>query len=206
LTVMVCINLKHISKAFSGSWLFKDLNIEFAQPSHWVVLGANGSGKSTLLLMLCGFIKPSSGQITWTQHSQQLSEEAIPLNMAYCTPQLMLDEQLTVKEQVEFYFKFKPLKCNESITSVITNAQLYNHRNKAVHELSSGLKQRLKLALAFCSDTPVLCLDEPTSHLDQSGITWYTEALQKYSQNRILIVASNHNPSDFIANSAVIQL
>jgi len=53
------------------------------------------------------------------------------------------------------------------------------------------MKQRLKLALAFCSDTPMLMLDEPTANLDTQGIDWYLSLIQQFSRNRLTIICSN---------------
>ena len=53
------------------------------------------------------------------------------------------------------------------------------------------MKQRVKLALAFCADTPVLLLDEPTANLDQQGIDWYQSLIEKFSTNRLVIICSN---------------
>ena len=56
---------------------------------------------------------------------------------------------------------------------------------------SSGMKQRLKLALAFCSDTPMLMLDEPTSNLDKQGVEWYLGLVQQFAAGRLTIICSN---------------
>ncbi len=53
------------------------------------------------------------------------------------------------------------------------------------------MKQRLKLAIAFCSDTPMLMLDEPTSNLDTQGVDWYLNLVQKFASNRLTIICSN---------------
>ena len=62
---------------------------------------------------------------------------------------------------------------------------------KAIKYFSSGMKQRVKLALAVFSDTPLLLLDEPTSNLDEQGIAWYRSLISKYGVNRTLVVCSN---------------
>ena len=64
-------------------------------------------------------------------------------------------------------------------------------KNKLIKYFSSGMKQRLKLALAFCSDTPMLMLDEPTSNLDSQGVDWYLNLVQQFAENRLTIVCSN---------------
>ena len=64
-------------------------------------------------------------------------------------------------------------------------------RTKEVRFFSSGMKQRLKLALAVCSDTPVLLLDEPTTNLDLNAIDWYQHLVREYAGDRLVILASN---------------
>lgn len=59
------------------------------------------------------------------------------------------------------------------------------------------MKQRVRLALAILSDTPILFLDEPTSNLDKKGIDWYNELIQKYTSNPIVIVCSNHQKHEY---------
>ena len=53
------------------------------------------------------------------------------------------------------------------------------------------MKQRVKMALTFCSDTPMLMLDEPTANLDTQGIEWYLSLIQRFSANRLTIICSN---------------
>ena len=53
------------------------------------------------------------------------------------------------------------------------------------------MKQRLKLVLAICSDSPILLLDEPTTNLDTQGMNWYRDLIQTYGQNRLVVIASN---------------
>ncbi|MFT7427466.1 MAG: ABC-type multidrug transport system ATPase subunit [Algoriphagus sp.] len=65
------------------------------------------------------------------------------------------------------------------------------HADKMISQFSSGMKQRLKLGLALLSEVPIVLLDEPTSNLDRKGIEWYQDLIDKFGQNRILIVCSN---------------
>ena len=69
--------------------------------------------------------------------------------------------------------------------------QLGNELNKPIKYLSSGNKQRVKLALAFCTDSKILLLDEPTQNLDNRGLALYLNAIEKYTKERMVIVSSN---------------
>lgn len=92
---------------------------------------------------------------------------------------------------IDFHFKFKKYRpgIDKQVVADILNLQGSN--NKLIRYFSSGMKQRLKLALAFCSDTPMLMLDEPTSNLDNQGIDWYLSLIEQYSAGRLTIICSN---------------
>ena len=66
-------------------------------------------------------------------------------------------------------------------------------KDKEIRYFSSGMRQRLKLALAICSDSPILLLDEPTTNLDVQGVEWYRSLMQQYTEEspRLVIIASN---------------
>jgi len=89
---------------------------------------------------------------------------------------------------------FKPFIPGITVENVASIAYLGHVRDRAVIDLSSGMKQRLKLALAILSDTPMLLLDEPASNLDAAAIQRYRDLLQQHLRDRTLIVASNHQP------------
>ncbi len=75
--------------------------------------------------------------------------------------------------------------------AVIELLGLQASKNKLIRYFSSGMKQRLKLALAFCADTPILMLDEPTSNLDSQGVDWYLSLVEQFAKDRLTIICSN---------------
>ena len=96
---------------------------------------------------------------------------------------------MTAKEFLEFHAAFKPL--TKSIIEILLAVGLENAANKQIRYYSSGMKQRLKLAQAFFSNTSVLLLDEPTTNLDEEGIAVYKKLWAANTQNRLVIVSSN---------------
>ncbi len=74
---------------------------------------------------------------------------------------------------------------------MIETIGLTGKENEFIENFSSGMKQRVSLAQAFFADTPILLLDEPCSNMDEKGFALYNELLNKYSENRIVILASN---------------
>jgi ABC-type multidrug transport system ATPase subunit len=106
-------------------------------------------------------------------------------------PYMELVEEFTLREHVDFHRKFKPLKNNISSADFEDFIQLPSASNKIIRHFSSGMKQRLKLGLAFMSDVPIVFLDEPTTNLDQQGIEWYLENVTQLGGNQLVILGSN---------------
>jgi ATPase subunit of ABC transporter with duplicated ATPase domains len=80
---------------------------------------------------------------------------------------------------------------NRSTTELLEILGLEKHKSKAISQFSSGMKQRVKLALAIFSEVPLLLLDEPSTNLDSQGLSWYLKLIQQYASNRILVICSN---------------
>ena len=96
---------------------------------------------------------------------------------------------MTLRELLTFVQEFKPFLPEYPIDRIL---ELFNFdENKWVKDYSSGMKQRVKLALALFADVELCLLDEPTSNLDEKGVDWYLETLQEIKKNRTIIVASN---------------
>ena len=102
--------------------------------------------------------------------------------------------------------RFKALRGGIAVDEVARIAMLEKHLDKPVRDFSSGMKQRLKLALAVLSDTSLLLLDEPTSNLDVNGSAWFRELLEKNINERTLVVASNRQAEETFACSASVDM
>lgn len=185
------IVLDHIGRRFNREWIFRNVNYSFEQGNAYAILGANGSGKSTLLQIIAGSLSCSEGKISWHQQQQKIDDEAVYQTISIATPYLELIEELSLSELIEFHFSFKSRKDNLSNKAIIELLGFEKSKNKAIKYFSSGMKQRTKLALAFCSDTPVLFLDEPTANLDNQGIEWYKRFVKDFTTNRLVVVCSN---------------
>ena len=111
--------------------------------------------------------------------------------ISIAAPYLELVEEMTAKEMLHFHAQFKPLINSVSIDEILQTVGLQNATNKQIRYYSSGMKQRLKLAQAFFSNTPILLLDEPTTNLDADGIALYHQLISNYTKGKLVIVSSN---------------
>ncbi|MGZ3967462.1 MAG: ABC transporter ATP-binding protein [Mucilaginibacter sp.] len=185
------ISLENIGRRFNREWIFRGVDYTFNSPETYAILGPNGSGKSTLLQVLNGSLSPSIGKIDFFDGDKLIDIEQVFQYLSLAAPYLELIEEFSLTEVIDFHFKFKRYKDDMNAADVIALLGMQSSRNKAIRYFSSGMKQRLKLALAFCADTPMLMLDEPTSNLDAQGVDWYLGLVQQFAKNRLTIICSN---------------
>lgn len=185
------ILLSDIGKHYNNQWIFKGVNLNLKSGDSVAFKGNNGSGKSTLLQIISGFITPDTGLIQWKYNGVPVVTEQVYKRIALASPYLDLIEEFTLIENIEFYGKLKSFQNNISPADVSRIAEMQKSDHKPVKHFSSGMKQRLKLALAILSDSEILLLDEPLSNLDRKGYDWYHSMLEKYLNSRILVVCSN---------------
>jgi ABC-type multidrug transport system ATPase subunit len=185
------ITLQNIGRRFNRDWIFRGVDYTFTSGKSYAILGANGSGKSTLLAVLNGSLSPSTGTINYSFDAQPIEVEQVFQQISLAAPYLELIEEFSLSEMIDFHFKFKTYKAGIDKTAIIGLLNLPGSTNKLIRYFSSGMKQRLKLALAFCADTPILMLDEPTSNLDTQGVNWYLNLVQQFAKDRLTIICSN---------------
>jgi len=184
------IQLQNCGKRFNRHWIFKDLNHSFTSGNSYAILGANGSGKSTLLQCIAGYMSISKGTIEFT-NGKIVNEEQKYQHLSLASPFLELIEEFTLRETIAFHFNMKKLAFLADKEEIVAVLGLQNSIDKQLKFFSSGMKQRVKIALAVFSDTPVLMLDEPCTNFDAAAIAWYQNLIEKYATNRLVLVASN---------------
>jgi ABC-type multidrug transport system ATPase subunit len=186
------IILKDCGKSFNRHWLFRNLNASFHAGEKWAILGPNGSGKSTLGLLLCGQLTPTEGTIDYICNNTPIPLKDLHLFVSLTSPALELNEDLNTEEIFALHHKLKPMQVANA-ADVFASMAGYDRKTmkKPIATFSSGMKQRVKLALAVMSDTPLLILDEPFTNLDKSGELFFYALLEKFGQERLLLIASN---------------
>lgn len=195
------IILENLGRRFNRDWIFRNINYTFSQPQTYAVLGINGSGKSTLLQILNGSLSPSAGTICFFYQHKNLEIEQVYQHISLAAPYLELIEEFSLTEMIDFHFQFKKYVTGMDRHKTIELLQMEASKSKLLRYFSSGMKQRVKLALAFCADTPLLMLDEPTANLDAQGIDWYLQLIEKFAANRLTIICSNQEHEyDFCQN------
>jgi ABC-type multidrug transport system ATPase subunit len=200
------ITIENLGKKFNKDWIFRNLHTSLFTNQAYAVTGANGSGKSTLLQIIAGMLPATEGTISYRVEKQLIEADQIFRHIVMAAPYLELIEEFTLTELVQFHVQFKKFRNNLPIPDFINKIGLYKSRNKLIKYFSSGMKQRVKLGLAFYSDAALLFLDEPTSNLDNAGIAWYQQEVTANKAERLLIICSNQlHEYEFCKNILHIQ-
>src|ERR1700759_1356074 len=155
------IILSDAGKRFNREWIFRHFNYQFFSAKAYAITGPNGSGKSTLLQFIAGALMPSEGKIAYYTADDQPKTEIFPF-LSMAAPYLETIEEMTANEFFRFHHQFKPLMSGMTFSHILDRVGLKDAADKQIRYYSSGMKQRLILAQAFFSDTPILLLDVPT--------------------------------------------
>lgn len=185
--------MHNVGKRFHYDWIFQNINLSFHAEQKYALSGPNGSGKSTFLRLVSGHLTPTKGKIEYKLNGKVLDIDKVYRQLSIAAPYIELIEEMTLEEAIRFHRRFKEFYKDVDLVEIL---RFSKYREQEIRFFSSGMKQRLKLALAICSHTPMLLLDEPGTNLDHQGLQWYRRLMSEFAKQRMVIIASNLD-SDF---------
>lgn len=168
------------------------MTYQFQAGKTYAVTGPNGSGKSTLLQVIWGQIPQTSGTIRYAKGNREIPVEGVFNHLSIATPYMDLIDEFTLKETLHFHFRLKKLRNGLKMDDLLALMYLEESADKQLANFSSGMKQRLKLALAFYTDADVYFLDEPGTNLDNRAFAWYLSELAQLPASAMIFIASNN--------------
>lgn len=175
------LTVDDLGKRYGPRWLFRNLIFSLSVGDRLVILGRNGSGKSTLLRTLAGLLPPSEGKVTYEGDPR--------LTMGLSALEMALYPSLTVAEHLVLSANLRG--CEPRTDELLAMIGLEHARDLYAHKLSTGMKARLKLAMAIQSKPSALLLDEPGASLDESGRKLVEAIIDEQTKRGCLVVATN---------------
>lgn len=148
-------------------------------------------------------MSPSVGNITYSIDNQPIPEDAVYKHLVFSAPYIDLPPYFSINELLTHYRKFKNVKIKDT-QEFIDYCELPQVKDKHIGFFSSGMKQKVSIALALNTQTSLLMLDEPTSYFDQEAKIWFYNKLSEI-QNTTTIIASNEK-EDFKTASRILEL
>ncbi|WP_462323570.1 ribosomal protection-like ABC-F family protein [Desulfoplanes sp.] len=221
---MLRIILESISKAYSGTDLFENLNMEIRAGDRMAIVGSNGCGKSTLIKIIAGEIRPDGGKVSIPSGARlgYVAQELSPNELAMSLEGFVLDVlpswgafwkrwQAAVKagddkairalgdeqHELELRCGYNPEHQARAILQGLGFSR--EQFDRPLSTLSGGWRERAKLARVLVAGADVLLLDEPTNHLDLEAVTWLEEYLLHY-EGVLVFVAHDRFFLDNVAN------
>ena len=192
---MWAVETEELSRTFGNFTAVDRVSLKIRQGGIYGFLGPNGSGKSTTIRMLCGILEPSggSGRIMGLDIVGQ--SEQIKANIGYMSQKFSLYNDLTVRENLEFYAGLYSLPLNiknERIVEMIGMAGLTGRENELTGNLSGGWKQRLALGSSILHRPAILFLDEPTGGVDPKSRRMFWDIIYQLAAGGTTVMVTTH--------------
>src|SRR4030088_2873422 len=165
----VAVEARELTKMYGDLIAVDRLSLDVNEGEVFAFLGPNGSGKTTTIRMLCGIITPSSGRGRVLGFDVATQSEAIKARIGYMSQRFALYEDLTVRENLNFYagvYQVAGERRAARVLELIAMAGLPGRERQLAGQLSGGWKQRLALGCPMAPDPPLLFLNEPTAGVD----------------------------------------
>ncbi len=189
------VTVKDVSLKIKKDMILKDINAEFSDGKIHGIIGRNGSGKTMLMKCICGFIKPTEGEIT-------VAGKEIGVD---CDFPESIGVIIETPEFIPYYSGFKNLKLLADIRHKITDDDIRRSMElvgldpklkKSVKKYSLGMRQRLGLAQAVMENPDLLILDEPMNGLDKDGVGDMRRYLLNLKEQGKTILIASHSAED----------
>ena len=192
------IRFENIEKRYGGLYALRRVSLEIASGECVVFAGRNGSGKTTLLRIASRLVRPSYGEVSYSNGQGKTSE--VPAPTGFVAHATMVYDELTAEENLLLFAKLQGIAEPASrAETLLGEVGLLERRSSLVRTFSRGMRQRVAIARALLNEPSVLLLDEPATGLDPQGITWLAESLRRMRDAGRTIVMSLHGESEMSA-------
>ena len=186
------LTTKELGKNFKNKHVLNQINIHVPEGKIYCIMGPNGAGKSTLLKMISGIEKPTEGDINFKGENWK-REDLKTIGSLIEEPGLF--DNLTVEDNIKLKLKLHHVE-NKDQEQILNTLGFGDHNQEKVKGFSTGMRQRLGIALAFMGNPDLVVLDEPTNGLDTFGIHELRELLMLEKKHGKTIIIASHMLSE----------
>ena len=193
---MAVVDVENLTRTFGSVKALEGLTFSVEEGEIFGLVGPDGSGKTTCLRILCGLMAPSSGKALVLGRDVTKDPEGIKAHVGYMAQPAKLYEELTVKENIEFYadlYEVPRARYRERMTRLLEFSGLAPFTDRRFRNLSGGMKQKVGLSCALIHTPKVLFLDEPTNGVDPVSRRDFWKILYELKREKVtMVVASTY--------------
>lgn len=192
---MAIISVEHVSLTIGAAQILRDVSAQFEPGQIHGIVGRNGSGKTMLMKCICGFIRPTSGQIV--VDGKQVGQDVdFPPDLGLLIETPGFVPYYSGLKNLELLAAINRRASRERLVACIEQIGLGDAKDKRVSKYSMGMRQRLGIAQAIMEDPRLLILDEPLNGLDEQGVQDIRALLLELKRQGKTILLSSHNGED----------
>ena len=189
---MITLVGKGLSKRFGARKVLADVSLEATTGTVVGITGFNGSGKSTLMNILAGVVRADAGVVQLDVEGSAISAEELPYHVGLVSPAMNIYGEFTPRELLDLQSSLRGTSLTEQgAKDILERVGLTDRANDLTRTFSSGLRQRVLIALAIAPEPAVLLLDEPSITLDDVGRTIVEREIDRQRSRGIVVVATN---------------
>jgi ABC-2 type transport system ATP-binding protein len=186
------IDVRGLNKSFGKKHVVIDFALQVRKGEIYGFLGPNGSGKTTSIRMICGLLKPDSGEGTCLGYDIRDSA-SIKREVGYMTQRFSLWEDLTIRENLDFVARMYGMEDRkQAVAESLSELNLTTRQDQLAGTLSGGWKQRLALAACMLHRPRLLLLDEPTAGVDPQARRDFWEEIHALAARGISVLVATH--------------
>jgi len=185
----------NLTKKFGDFTAVDGISFQVERGEIFAFLGPNGCGKTTTIRMLCGIIAPTSGTGRVAGYDIVTESDRVKEQLGYMSQRFSLYEELTVRENLEFYagvYQVDGSERKRRIDRLIAMAGLEGRDRELAGNLSGGWKQRLALGCSIVHNPPILFLDEPTAGVDPVSRRRFWDMIYELSESGVTVFVTTH--------------
>lgn len=192
-----------LAKRFGTREILRGVDLAITGGECVGIVGDNGSGKSTLLRILAGVLTPDAGTVSLSIGDATIAHDELPQHVGYVAPYLRLYDEFTPVELLHFHARWHGLRADPAeVAAVLSRVGLADRMNDSIRTFSSGMQQRVTIAVAVHCNPDLLLLDEPSVTLDRRGRdVLEAEIARIRAMGSIVVLATNDDRERSLCSS-----